>query len=168
MLKGPDKIVARIQATRGLSAKIARACGTHRSRSISGNRCRRRGCNWWRRSWGCRPRKSGPTYSSRGNARPRPTSERASRPVACVQPGSWSGGQLPRVIDHDVAGRCRRRARHRGAADGAGADGLAQPGDKRRLAGNARERKLRLLHAGGRRSVRLGEAWNRRFLSCVS
>jgi lambda repressor-like predicted transcriptional regulator len=31
MLKGPDKIVARIHATRGLSAKIARACGTHRS-----------------------------------------------------------------------------------------------------------------------------------------
>jgi lambda repressor-like predicted transcriptional regulator len=31
MPKQPDKIVAKIHATRGLSAKIARACGTHRS-----------------------------------------------------------------------------------------------------------------------------------------
>ena len=31
MPKEPDRICARIHATRGLSAKIARACGTHRS-----------------------------------------------------------------------------------------------------------------------------------------
>jgi DNA-binding transcriptional regulator YdaS (Cro superfamily) len=31
MPKQPDKICARIHATRGLSAEIARACGLHRS-----------------------------------------------------------------------------------------------------------------------------------------
>jgi len=31
MLKEPDKICARIHATRGLSAEIARQCGIHRS-----------------------------------------------------------------------------------------------------------------------------------------
>jgi DNA-binding transcriptional regulator YdaS (Cro superfamily) len=31
MPKQPDKIVAKIHATRGLSAEIARACGIHRA-----------------------------------------------------------------------------------------------------------------------------------------